>query len=67
MRDRETKERDSELQEALSEAMLARGVYACPSTTSLNIQPSLTMAGEDLERVLGLVLEALDEVVAVAA
>jgi 4-aminobutyrate aminotransferase-like enzyme len=67
VRDRETKERDSELQEALSEAMLARGVYACPSTTSLNIQPSLTMAGEDLERVLGLVLEALDEVVAVAA
>jgi 4-aminobutyrate aminotransferase/(S)-3-amino-2-methylpropionate transaminase len=62
VRDRASKERHTGLQHALAQAMLRRGVFADSSTTSLNLQPSLAMAEDDLERVLGLVLEALEEV-----
>jgi 4-aminobutyrate aminotransferase-like enzyme len=62
VRDRSTKERDGELQRALAGAMLRRGVFADSSTTSLNLQPSLAMPADELERVLGLVVEALAEV-----
>jgi 4-aminobutyrate aminotransferase-like enzyme len=63
VRDRASKERHTDLQHALAEAMLKRGVFADSSTTSVNLQPSLAMAEDDLERVLGLVLEALEDVV----
>lgn len=63
VRDRASRERDPELQEAFALALMRRGVFADSSTTSLNIQPSLAMPAADLERVLGLVVQALEEVV----
>jgi 4-aminobutyrate aminotransferase-like enzyme len=56
-----TRERAPALQRAVAEACLARGVIGDSSSASLNLQPSLAMAPDDLERVLGLVVEALDE------
>ena len=43
VRDRETRERDTELQDAVAAEALRRGVIADSSTTSLNLQPSLLM------------------------
>ena len=43
VRDRETRERDTVLQDALAAEALRRGVFTDSSTTSLNIQPSLLM------------------------
>ena len=50
VRDRETAERDPELQDAVAAEMLRRGVLADSSTTSLNIQPSLVMPPARLDR-----------------
>ena len=59
-----SRERAPELQEALAYACLARGVLCDSSTTSLNVQPSLVMAPDDLRRVLALVVDAVEEVMA---
>ncbi len=60
-----TRERAPELQEALAYACLARGILCDSSTTSLNIQPSLVMGPDDLRRVLALVVDAVEGVLAV--
>ncbi|MQA74523.1 MAG: aminotransferase class III-fold pyridoxal phosphate-dependent enzyme [Solirubrobacterales bacterium] len=64
VRDRETKERDPELQDAVAAEALRRGVIADSSTTSLNIQPSLVMPGEALERAFEIVAEAIEAALA---
>jgi 4-aminobutyrate aminotransferase len=61
VKDRETKERDLELQERVAWAAIRRGVLADPSTTSLNIQPSLVTTVEVLEHGLDLVDDAIAE------
>jgi 4-aminobutyrate aminotransferase-like enzyme len=61
VKDRETKERDLELQERVAWAAIRRGVLADPSTTSFNIQPSLVTSVEVLERGLDLVDDAIAE------
>jgi 4-aminobutyrate aminotransferase-like enzyme len=61
VKDRETKERDPELQERVAWAAIRRGVLADPSTTSLNVQPSLVTSVEVLERGLDLIDEAIAE------
>jgi 4-aminobutyrate aminotransferase-like enzyme len=62
VQDRETKERDLELQEQVAMGCIQRGLLVDPSTTSLNIQPSLTMPVE----VMGTVVDILGEAVAEA-
>lgn len=57
VRDRETKERNPELQGAVAAQALRRGLLADSSTASLNIQPSLVMPAAALERAF----EILDE------
>jgi 4-aminobutyrate aminotransferase-like enzyme len=57
--DRESKERDPELQEAVAAELLRRGVIADSSTTSLNLQPSLLMPPAALETALSLVAESI--------
>ena len=59
--DRDTKERDLDLQERVAWACLRRGLLIDPSTTSLNIQPSLTMPVEVMDTVLGILDEAIAE------
>jgi 4-aminobutyrate aminotransferase-like enzyme len=61
VRDRATRERDAELQDAVAAGALRRGVFGDSSTTSLNLQPSLLMPIPALERALALVGEALEE------
>jgi 4-aminobutyrate aminotransferase-like enzyme len=67
VRDRETRELDRELQDAVAAEMLRRGVIADSSTTSLNIQPSLVLPPDRLDRVYAIVGEALDTVLAAGA
>ena len=43
VKDRVTKERDLDLQERVASGCVRRGLLLDPSTTSLNIQPSLVM------------------------
>jgi 4-aminobutyrate aminotransferase-like enzyme len=62
VKDRETKERDLELQEQVATGCVQRGLLVDPSTTSLNIQPSLTMPVE----VMGTVLDILGAAIAEA-
>jgi 4-aminobutyrate aminotransferase-like enzyme len=59
VRDPETKERDTELQHAVAKEMLRRGVLADSSTTSLNLQPSLVMSADRLERALTIVSDSI--------
>ena len=59
--DRESKERDTALGDAVSEEMLRRGVLSDSSTTSLNLQPSLLMPPEAYEVALGIVAGVIDE------
>jgi 4-aminobutyrate aminotransferase-like enzyme len=61
VRDRTTKERDLELQERVARGCLRRGLLLDPSTTSLNIQPSLTMPVSVIDTVLGILDEAIVE------
>jgi 4-aminobutyrate aminotransferase-like enzyme len=61
VKDRETKERDLELQERVAWGAIRRGVLADPSTTSLNIQPSLVTTIEVLEHGLDLIDDAIAE------
>jgi 4-aminobutyrate aminotransferase-like enzyme len=60
VRDRETAERDSQLQHAVAAEMLRRGVLADSSTTSINIQPSLVMPAAALDRVYAIVGESIE-------
>ncbi len=64
VRDRETAERDPELQDAVAAEMLRRGVLADSSTTSLNIQPSLVMPAAALDQALAIVAESIEAVLA---
>jgi 4-aminobutyrate aminotransferase-like enzyme len=67
VRDRETAELDSELQNAVAAEMLRRGVLADSSTTSLNIQPSLVMPAAALDRTYAIVAEAIETALATPA
>ncbi|MCD6016380.1 MAG: puuE 2 [Solirubrobacterales bacterium] len=64
VRDRETKQRATELQHAVAAGMCHRGVIADSSTTSLNLQPSLVMPVAALDRALAIVAEAIDAALA---
>ena len=55
VRDRETRERDGDFQDAVAAEALRRGVISDSSTTSLNLQPSLLMPPEALEVAIGIV------------
>ena len=57
--DRRTKERDSQLQAALAQECLRRGVLGDSSTTSFNLQPSLVMPEEAFRTGLAIVRQAL--------
>jgi len=59
--DRETKERDLELQERVARGCIQRGLLIDPSTTSLNIQPSLTMPVDVMRTVIDILDEAIGE------
>jgi 4-aminobutyrate aminotransferase-like enzyme len=59
--DRETKERDLELQDRVAWACLRRGLLADPSTTSLNLQPSLVTPVDVLKQAISIVDEAIAE------
>ena len=59
--DRSTKERDTQLQDALARECLRRGVLGDSSTTSFNLQPSLVMPTEALRAGLAIVREVLLE------
>src|SRR4029079_7386200 len=59
--DRETKERDLELQERVAHGCIQRGLLIDPSTTSLNIQPSLTMPVDVMRTVIDILDEAIGE------
>ncbi len=63
VRDRVTKERNLDLQERVAWGCVRRGLLIDSSTTSLNIQPSLTMP----VGVMGTVLSILDEAIAEAS
>ncbi len=65
VRDRETKERATDLQHAVAAEMCRRGVIADSSTTSLNLQPSLVMPPETLERAFAIVGESIEAALAV--
>jgi adenosylmethionine-8-amino-7-oxononanoate aminotransferase len=57
-----TQNRAADLQESLAAAILRRGVLVDSSTTTLNVQPSLVMDPAALRVSLGLICEAVDEV-----
>ncbi len=67
VRDRETAELDLELQEAVAREALRRGLLTDSSTTTLNIQPSLVMPAEALDRALAIVAEAIGAALAAEA
>jgi 4-aminobutyrate aminotransferase-like enzyme len=62
VRDRETKERDPELQDAVAAQALRRGLLADSSTASLNVQPSLVMPAAALERAFEILDESIERV-----
>jgi 4-aminobutyrate aminotransferase-like enzyme len=62
VRDRASKERATDLQEALAVECLRRGLLADSSTTSYNIQPSLVTPTAVLERAAEIVSTSLDAV-----
>jgi len=61
VKDRETKDRDLELQERVAHGCIQRGLLIDPSTTSLNIQPSLTMPVGVMRTVIDILGEAIGE------
>jgi 4-aminobutyrate aminotransferase-like enzyme len=63
VRDRTTKERDLDLQARVAWGCIQRGLLVDPSTTSLNIQPSLTMPVDVMDTVLRILDEAIAEAV----
>jgi 4-aminobutyrate aminotransferase-like enzyme len=60
--DKASQNRAADLQEALAAAILTRGILVDSSTTTLNVQPSLVMDPAALRPALGLICEAVDEV-----
>jgi 4-aminobutyrate aminotransferase-like enzyme len=62
--DRISKERDLDLQERVAHGCVQRGLLIDPSTTSLNIQPSLTMPVDLMGTVVDILDEAIGEAVA---
>lgn len=64
VKDKATKERDLDLQDAVAEGCIKRGVLVVSSTTSLNIQPSLVMPPDAYAEALGRVREAIEEATA---
>ena len=64
VRDRETKERDIELQDAVAAQACRRGLLADSSTASLNVQPSLVMPADALERAFDILGESIEAAVA---
>jgi 4-aminobutyrate aminotransferase-like enzyme len=64
VKDRESKERDLELQERVARGCLRRGLLVDPSTTSLNLQPSLTMPVEVMTTALAILDESIAEALA---
>lgn len=64
VRDRETKERDRELQKLTQHEAMRRGVLVVSSSTSLNIQPSLLMDPGEFAAALDTVGEALAAAIA---
>lgn len=64
VKNRGTKERDLDLQERVAWGCVRRGLLLDPSTTSLNIQPSLTMPVEEMDTVLRILDEAIAEALA---
>ena len=63
VKDRVTKDRDLELQMRVANACVQRGLLLDPSTTSLNIQPSLMMPVDVMGTVLNILDEAIGEAV----
>jgi len=61
VKDPVTRERDLDLQERVAWACVRRGLLLDPSTTSLNIQPSLTMPVDAMDTVFGIIDEAIAE------
>ena len=61
VKDRETKERDLELQSRVAWGCVRRGLLVDPSTTSLNLQPSLTMPVEVMATAIAILDEAIAE------
>jgi 4-aminobutyrate aminotransferase-like enzyme len=59
VRDRDSAELDLELQGAVADEMLRRGVIADSSTTSLNVQPSLVMPAATLDRAYAVIDESI--------
>jgi 4-aminobutyrate aminotransferase-like enzyme len=62
--DRETKQRAPELQEAVAEECLRRGLLADSSTATYNLQPSLVMPVAALDRAVAILEEAIEAVLA---
>jgi adenosylmethionine-8-amino-7-oxononanoate aminotransferase len=62
--DRETKQRAPELQEAVAEECLRRGLLADSSTATYNLQPSLVMPVAALDRAVVILEEAIGTVLA---
>lgn len=60
--DKASQGRAPELQEAVANAIVQRGILVDSSTTSINIQPSLVMDPDALRSALGIVCEAVSEV-----
>jgi 4-aminobutyrate aminotransferase-like enzyme len=58
--DRETKERDLALQDAVAVEACRRGLLADSSTSSLNVQPSLVMPAAALDRALEILAESIE-------
>lgn len=59
VRDRRTKERDPELQARVAEESVRRGLLADPSTTSINLQPSLITPVPVLDQAFDILEEAI--------
>jgi 4-aminobutyrate aminotransferase-like enzyme len=62
VRDRETKERALELQEAVASECVRNGLVADSSTASYNLQPSLVMPVDALERAVAILERAIETV-----
>jgi 4-aminobutyrate aminotransferase-like enzyme len=63
VKDRATKERAPELQEAVAREALARGMIADSSTTSYNLQPSLVMPLEAYRAAIDILGESIEAAV----
>jgi 4-aminobutyrate aminotransferase-like enzyme len=61
VKDRETKERDLELMERVAWGCIRRGLLADPSTTSLNLQPSLVTPVGVLRQAVSILDDAIVE------